>query len=773
MNLSQTQLDHPTYTLLERGLTFVPKPPRINISEIIINQNKLIREIKLKTHRALNQKDNCAKQISDTNLATKKKPKRFIEKSKWEPALNSLPPDIIKCIQDIRDATGEILTRALDTENLKCDNNASITNPLLHAFNLTLRNTDKNNLSREEYASLKSLSKNKNIIIKPADKGGATVILDSDAYEKEAMRQLSNDKYYKEISQNLACKNSENIKGILSRMLLKKKITQAQFNYLSGPEDFSHRTFYLLPKIHKPKTKWPWPNMPEGRPIVSDTNSESARVAEYIDFFLNPLSTNNFSYLKNSYDFIDKIRNKSMPEGYLFVTGDVKSLYTNMNIDRMVQVAKRALDMNPDITRPDQEILELLKYTLLNNDFSFNNQQYLQIHGTAMGKKYAPALANLYLGEFDQLATSHPDFKPEHYFRFLDDVHFIWGGGIDKLMEYQTYLNTLIPDIEITFEFSTTEIPFLDVLLYNENNVIKTRTYFKPTDTHQLLHTTSHHPKHTCRGILKSQFIRFKRLSSTFKDYNNTCNHLYSRLKNRGYTGSEFRKLKFSIWHQDQTKPINCPLEKPLLPIIMNYCNIGQKLSTTYKTLVSNNPFLSSNRLVRAFTIGRNLKQILVRSTFCKDNNLTAIQPTQLTGGFKKCNSNQCNMCRFFSHENQTVQSKQTKKTYNIIGNMTCTNKNVIYLITCKRCQIMYIGETGRPIRDRLNDHISCAKLRKTTAISVHFNSLNHKISDINILPIELIKTNCIETRRKREVAWINKLNTAYPHGLNYLPIND
>ena len=36
-----------------------------------------------------------------------------------------------------------------------------------------------------------------------------------------------------------------------------------------------------------------------------------------------------------------------------------------------------------------------------------------------------------------------------------------------------------------------------------------TKVYFKPTDTHALLHKASFHPQHTFRGIVKSQLIRF------------------------------------------------------------------------------------------------------------------------------------------------------------------------------------------------------------------------------------------------------------------------
>ena len=39
---------------------------------------------------------------------------------------------------------------------------------------------------------------------------------------------------------------------------------------------------------------------------------------------------------------------------------------------------------------------------LTTNNFIFNDQHYLQIHGTAMGTKMAPFFANLFLGLFEQ-----------------------------------------------------------------------------------------------------------------------------------------------------------------------------------------------------------------------------------------------------------------------------------------------------------------------------------------------------------------------------------
>lgn len=322
--------------------------------------------------------------------------------------------------------------------------------------------------------------------------------------------------------------------------------------------------------------------------------------------------------MKNTDAFIQKIRNRPIPDGYLLVTADVKSLYTNMNIKRIMQTVKETLQNAPQTGRPDKILLELLRYTLTHNDFTFDNKQYLQIYGTAMGKIYAPSLANIYMQEFDNKAVDGYDITPEEYCRFLDDIFFIWSAGIEELKKFEAYLNTLIPDIEISFEFSHTHINFLDTTVYIHNNTLQTRVYFKPTDTHQLLHTSSYHPKHTFHGILKSQFIRFKRLSSTFTDYNNTCNILHSYLKNRGYTSSEFRKLKFNIWHTYGTDHEDERTKRNdlIVPIVMNHSSIGRDLVQRYKTIIKQNSRFNDHRLLGAFCIGRNLRQILLRSKF-------------------------------------------------------------------------------------------------------------------------------------------------------------
>ncbi|XP_059588798.1 uncharacterized protein LOC109283246 isoform X2 [Alligator mississippiensis] len=59
-----------------------------------------------------------------------------------------------------------------------------------------------NNLSLPEKKAIECLRSNHQIVIKPADKGGAIVILNREDYIKEANRQLSDTTYYKELQED-------------------------------------------------------------------------------------------------------------------------------------------------------------------------------------------------------------------------------------------------------------------------------------------------------------------------------------------------------------------------------------------------------------------------------------------------------------------------------------------------------------------------------------------------------------------------------------------
>jgi hypothetical protein len=686
------------------------------------------------------------------------KDRRFVEKSTWVPPDHKLKADTLALADDIIRETGVIL------DDYEVDSDC-----------VKLRT--KNNLSREELMSIRKLKENKNIVIKPADKGGATVILDRDAYLKEAYRQLNDVKYYVRLSKPVYHDNASKISKILNAMNHDGFITDEQLEFLSGPRDYRPRNIYFLPKIHKERSKWAWPDMPEARPICSDFHSETHRISSFIDSFLNPLACNHASYIKNSFEFVNRIRDARFDDNCLLVTGDVSSLYTNMHHGRTIQCVEDCLASKPDAGRPDRYILQLLDLILKNNDFVFNNETFLQVLGTAMGKVFSPSLANIYLLEFDESAMNGFPIRPLLFFRYLDDVFMIWPGSVAQLKDFELFLNGLIPDIKITLEFSDSQISFLDVLIYVEDERLKTRTFFKQTDTHQLLHTQSFHPSHTTRGIVKSQLIRFKRLSSSALDYNNSCKVLFSFLRFRGYNLAELRKMQYEILFRYSDEYCcfrdnngKLPLlprktrngDQPrgeMLPIVVDFCSIGTELADSYKKLIRS-AFGGAEKfsVITAYRNSRNLRQMLISSKFVGS----------APGAFRGCDGPRCLTCRLHAAPKTRIASSVNDRVILIKNNISCGTINVIYIITCRSCRLQYVGETGRSLRDRVNDHRSAIKNNADTPIGKHFNARGHSVADLSITPIEVLENTIM--RRSKEKALQKYLKTLHPDGINNLP---
>lgn len=628
VNLSSLQLSETDISLLNKGLTFVPSPELIPTWEILGDRNKLIRNLKLRDFFDNKNHPRCSR-IDPTVFI---KTREFDGPSTWEPRDNQISVDT-------RNTCSEIIA---ETDNLLKSF------PLIKTkFGRHLKIKGKHNLTKQECDRLRVLGRDKNIIIKKADKGGAIVIMDVCNYRIEALRQLNDPIYYKKLKSPIFKDTAIKIKRILMDMKFRGVISEKQFTFLSGPERPRHRIFYLLPKIHKPVEKWTLPHkMPEGRPIVSDINSETYRISKYIESILTPLSIKHKSYLKDTYDFIHKIRGLRVPDHTLIVTGDVSALYTNMTHDRTISTVSNILQTYPEVGRPDTYIIQLLEIILRSNDFCFDGNFYLQTCGTPMGKVMAPALANIYLLEFDEQARRFAGNNLLFFFRYLDDIIFAWIGSRQELDNFGAFLNQLIPGIKVTLDISDVSSNFLDTTVFisksDQGSSLNTKVFFKATDTHQLLHSESFHPKHVSKGVLKSQLIRFKRISSSFKDYTNTCRILFKSLGNRGYSWTCMWKMMKEIWFTYNTS-INRKNRKrtfetafgdtgeKLLPIITKFDGFGVKYTKLIRNIIRKNRHFDKYRLVNAYAKHPNLAQKLIRSELRKPVFPEPVNPLEAT----------------------------------------------------------------------------------------------------------------------------------------------
>jgi len=490
------------------------------------------------------------------------------------------------------------------------------------------RHHAKNNLSLTEYQALRALRANDDVVIKGADKGGAVVVMQKTLYRQEALRQLHNTKYYRPLPGPIYTETAQKLTVIVDHLKREGYITAKQHEFLKPDiNKIEPRYFYLLPKIHKQHSAWPHPLMPPGRPIVADLASDSSNICKYIDFFLKPLAVQHAAYLKDTYDFLDKVKGKRIEPHWILFTADVESLYTNMRFDRILYTIAHMFNLYPDPSRPDSLILELIRIILNNNDFIFDGLFYLQVLGMSMGRKFAPSAADIYLIEFDEKAAHGFHIKPEMYFRFLDDVFGLWPGSLEQLREFEDFLNNLIPDIHITITARHKLIEYLDTRVYKYidpqgNCFLHTKPYFKPTNTHQLLHTDSFHPRHTFRGLTKSQFIRFKRISSTFADYQEACSTLTHTLLIRGYRKSLLLKQKRQIWKGWKEKSAlakEVEQNTELIPVVTYFDNFHTRLNRKWRDKIIANPIFEDCRIISAYKRHRNISDWLVRGRFGKE----------------------------------------------------------------------------------------------------------------------------------------------------------
>jgi len=73
------------------------------------------------------------------------------------------------------------------------------------------------------------------------------------------------------------------------------------------------------------------------------------------------------------------------------------------------------------------------------------------------------------------------------------------------------------------------------------------------------------------------------------------------------------------------------------------------------------------------------------------------------------------------------------------------------------KCKKLYVGETKRKLKERLNNDRSDVNLNKNTAVGIHFNNPSHSVSHLKISPIQLIPEDQDIYHLNIEKHWINK----------------
>ena len=131
---------------------------------------------------------------------------------------------------------------------------------------------------------------------------------------------------------------------------------------------------------------------------------------------------------------------------------DVTSLYTNIpreeGITTVCEAYEEFYEENPPI--PTRYLREMRSLILQENLFQFNEKDYLQTHGTAMGTKMAVAFANIFMAKIEKEILRQSTTKPIFWKRFIDAVISMWNTSRDKIEDLLVKSNSFHPTIKFT-----------------------------------------------------------------------------------------------------------------------------------------------------------------------------------------------------------------------------------------------------------------------------------------------------------------------------------
>ena len=217
-------------------------------------------------------------------------------------------------------------------------------------------------------------------------------------------------------------------------------------------------TFYLLPRVSERKKLISFissgilsrerreahsrERIPPLRPIVDTIGSTHYGVGKFISKLLHPLTQNQY-HLKDSFDAAEKISGiprQLYDDGYRFVSFDVKSLFTNVPLNKTIEIILDRVYNKKVISTAlkKQTLKKLMKDTCSKTAFMYDGIIYEQIDGVSMGAALGPVLANIIMTEMERVVVDQliQSGKIKFYAKYVDDIlHLVKPDDIDDILQ--------------------------------------------------------------------------------------------------------------------------------------------------------------------------------------------------------------------------------------------------------------------------------------------------------------------------------------------------
>ena len=400
------------------------------------------------------------------------------------------------------------------------------------------------NLSADEINALRTLKKDSSIVIQPADKGNATVIMDRSSYEEKLDSLLSDNSIYEKLKRDPTKCTERNMNRMLLRLKNEGKFPDAVYYKLRSTDAVCSR-IYGLPKIHKDGIPL--------RPIVSFVNSPTYNLSKYLCRILSPLLESSDVDVTSTFDFVEFLQTIKWRQGDVMISCDVQSLFTCVPVELAVSVAEERLHdhLQDNCLLSVSDIITLLRFCLNSSEFCSKGLFYRQKFGCPMGSPVSVIVANLVMQHIENKILSNNFCDVLFWRRYVDDAWAIIPE--QNVVRFVDFINTIEDSIKFTVEREdhNLSLPFLDILI-SRNPVdcsFKISLFSKPTQSNRYLQFSSHNPMSHKRTVVKCLTKRSTLISSDDDVSKFQTGHVLNALLENGYPYHFIRKNVFSRNH--------------------------------------------------------------------------------------------------------------------------------------------------------------------------------------------------------------------------------
>ena len=253
------------------------------------------------------------------------------------------------------------------------------------------------------------------------------------------------------------------------------------------------------------------------------------------------------------FEFVKRIQESSSKQNSIMVSFDVKSLFTNISVDFVIDlILNKIYDSNLSKTfhgLTKRQLRTLLVWTTKRTTFNFNCYSYDQIDGVAMGSPIAPAFADIFMNWVIEKTTEF-SIQPLMFYRYVDDCFAVFPNRFSAL-KFHHVLNTIHKDVKFTYKLENNkQLAFLDVGLDNSTGSIELSVHRKPTHTGLYNKWESLAPLKYKTNLIRNLLHRAYRICSNSRLLENEIQAITNLLKKERLPRLDYLKYHTKISQQ-------------------------------------------------------------------------------------------------------------------------------------------------------------------------------------------------------------------------------